>query len=130
MNGRFVGLQMTMGDSSRWFVNAVTPEARQAVGPWPTAESLVSQLVCGLDVAGEQETDPERKSRLRQAATLLGGAARDVVVDIAAKVIERGARLGWARSAGQAPGRGRQQPDHGPRPCPNPGIAPVLEHAS
>ncbi len=32
--------------------------------------------------------------RLRQAASLLGGAARDIAVDIAAKVIERGTGLG------------------------------------
>jgi hypothetical protein len=64
------------------------------VGQWPTGESLVNQLVDGLDAAAEHETDPQRKSRLRQAAALLGGAARDVVVDIAAKVVERSAGLG------------------------------------
>jgi hypothetical protein len=85
---------MTMGDSCRWFVNGVMPEARRAVGQWPTGESLVSQLVAGLDAAAERETNPERKSRMWQAAALLGGAVRDVVVDIAAKIIERGAGLG------------------------------------
>lgn len=94
MNGRFVDLQITMGDSSRWFVNGVTPEARQAVGQWPTGESLVSQLVDGLDAAAEHETDPQRKSRLRQAAALLGGTGRGVMVDVAARVIERSTGLG------------------------------------
>jgi hypothetical protein len=93
MDGVYVDLQMTMGDSARWFVRGVTPEARRAVGQWPTAESLIGQLVTGLEAAAEREDDPERRGRLRQAASLLGGAVRDIAVDIAAKVIERGTGL-------------------------------------
>ena len=37
---------------------------------------------------------PRRESRLRQAATLLGGTVRDIVVDVAAKVVERSTGLG------------------------------------
>jgi S-formylglutathione hydrolase FrmB len=94
MDGVYVDLQMTMGDSARWYVRSVSPEARRAVGQWPTAESLIGQLVAGLEAAAEREDDPERRGRLRQAASLLGGAARDIAVDIAAKVIERGTGLG------------------------------------
>jgi hypothetical protein len=94
MDGVYVDLQMTMGDSARWFVRGVTPEARRAVGQWPTGESLVAELVKGLDAAAEREADPERKSRMRQAAAVVGGTARDVVVDVAAKVVERSMGLG------------------------------------
>jgi hypothetical protein len=94
MNGVYVDLRMTMGEVARWFVQGVTPEARRAVGQWPTGESLVARLVDGLQAAADREADPERKSRLRQAASLLGGTVRDIVVDVAARVIERGAGLG------------------------------------
>lgn len=77
-----------------FYVDAVTAEARRAVGQWPTGESLVSQLVEGLTAAAEKEVDPERKSRLRQVAGLLGGAVRDFAVDIAEKFAERHMGLG------------------------------------
>ena len=80
MDGVYVDLQMTMGDSARWYVRSVSPEARRAVGQWPTAESLIGQLVAGLEAAAEREDDLERRGRLRQAASLLGGAARDIAV--------------------------------------------------
>jgi hypothetical protein len=64
------------------------------VGQWPTAESLIGQLVEGLDAAAGREDDPERRGRLRQTASLLGGAARDIAVDVMARVIERGTGLG------------------------------------
>jgi hypothetical protein len=89
MDGVYVDLQVTMGEVGRWFVQGVTPEARRVVGQWPTGESLVSQLVEGLNAAAEREADPERKSRLRQAAGLLGGMARDVVVAVASGVVDR-----------------------------------------
>jgi hypothetical protein len=94
LDGVYVDLRLTMGDPGAWFVQGVTPAARRAVGQWPTAESLIGQLVSGLEAAAEREDDPVRKGRLRQAASLLGGAVRDIAVDIAAKVIERGAGLG------------------------------------
>jgi hypothetical protein len=94
MDGVYVDLRMTMGDPGRWFVQRVTPQARWAVGQWPTGESLVAGLVEGLDAAAEREADPERKSRMRQAAAVVGGTARDVVVDVASKVIERSMGLG------------------------------------
>lgn len=64
------------------------------MGQWPAGESLVAGLVESLDAAAEREADPERKSRLRQAAAVVGGTARDVVVDVAAKIIERSMGLG------------------------------------
>src|SRR6266516_1183993 len=81
-------------DMSGFFVDAVTADARRAVGQWPTGESLVRQLAQGLAAAAEKEADPERKTRLHQAAGLLGGAARDIAVDIAERFAERAAGLG------------------------------------
>lgn len=81
-------------DMSGLFVDAATADARRAVGQWPTGESLVSQLAEGLAAAAEKEADPERKTRLRQAAGLLGGAVRDIAVEIAGRFAERAAGLG------------------------------------
>jgi hypothetical protein len=81
-------------DMSGFFVDAVTAGARRAVGQWPTGESLVSQLAEGLAAAAEKEADPERKTRLRQATGLLGGAVRDIAVEIAERFAERAAGLG------------------------------------
>ena len=81
-------------DMSGFFVDAVTADARRAVGQWPTGEGLVSQLAEGLAAAAEKEADPERKTRLRQAAGLLGGAVRDIAIEIAGKFAERAAGLG------------------------------------
>jgi hypothetical protein len=79
---------------SGFFVDAVTADARRAVGQWPTGVSLVRQLAEGLAAAAEKETDPERKTRLGQAAGLLGGAVRDIAVEIAGRFAERAAGLG------------------------------------
>ena len=58
--------------------------------PGPTGESLVTQLVEGLSAAAERETNPERKTQVQQAADLLGSTVRDVVADVAAKVVGPG----------------------------------------
>jgi hypothetical protein len=94
MEGVYVELAMSMGGPQSWSVQGVTPAARRAVGQWPSAESLITRLVEGLNAAADQEANPERKSRLRQAASLLGGAARDIATDIAARFIEHSMGLG------------------------------------
>jgi hypothetical protein len=94
MEGVYVNLAMSMGGPESWSVQGVTPAARQAVGQWPSAENLITRLVEGLNVAAEHEANPERKSRLRQAAALLGGTVRDIATDIAAQVIGRSMGLG------------------------------------
>ena len=70
-------------------IEGVTAEARRAAGQWPTGESLIEQLVAGLNGAAEQEADPERRNRLQDVARGLGGAARSIAIDIARQVIER-----------------------------------------
>jgi hypothetical protein len=61
-------------------VSGVTERARVAVGQWPSPEGLISDLVKALDRAAETEPDPERKSKLRTVAAVLGGIAREVAV--------------------------------------------------
>lgn len=77
----------TGGDPNPWRVLGVTPAARQAVGQWPTAESLTARLAEAFSEAADEETDPERKGRLRQLASFLGETGKDVAAEIIAKVI-------------------------------------------
>ena len=88
MDPTFVDFRKTEtgGDPTFWYVLKVTPQARQAVGQWPTAEGLIDRLAKAFRDAAENEDDPERHYQLRQAAGLLGDSIRDVAVQIAATI--------------------------------------------
>jgi hypothetical protein len=77
----------TGGDPRFWYVFKVTPEARRAVGQWPTAESLASRLAEQLSAAARQETDGERQGLLTYAARLIGDTLRDATVLAAGQVL-------------------------------------------
>jgi len=77
----------TGGDPRFWYVFKVTPEARRAVGQWPTAESLAGRLAAELEAAARIEPDPERQSLLTYAARLVGDTVRDAAVRAAAQVL-------------------------------------------
>jgi hypothetical protein len=87
LDGSFIMMQRMMSDPGDWFVVRVYAAARQAVGQWPSGESLVEQLVAGLRAAELAESDPVQKGRLRAAVDALSGIARDVVVEVAASVL-------------------------------------------
>jgi hypothetical protein len=76
----------TGGDPRFWYVLKVTPQARQAVGQWPTAEGLIDRLAKAFRDAAENEDDPERHYQLRQAAGLLESGIRDVAIKIATAI--------------------------------------------
>lgn len=75
-------------------ITDVTERARRLVGQWPTADSLVAEITKALSNAAEHESDPAKKTRLREAATFLGETARGVVVEVLSRVVERQAGLG------------------------------------
>jgi hypothetical protein len=77
----------TGGDPTFWYVLKVTPAARQAVGQWPAAETLVDRLAAELTAAAQREQDPDRKGLLTYAARLVGDTLRDVSVEAAAAVL-------------------------------------------
>ena len=70
-------------------ITGVSTHARRAVGAWPSPEALVDRLVQALAAAAEREQDPERRSRLQQTAVWLGGALRDVALQVAGTVVAR-----------------------------------------
>jgi len=94
MDGVYLDLRRTMGEPESWSVLNVYPNARQVVGQWPTPESLIARLVEGFNAAAEQETDPQRRKRLREVASVMGGTAKDVATEIAAKVIVHATGMG------------------------------------
>jgi hypothetical protein len=77
----------TGGDPRFWYVFKVTPEARRAVGQWPTAEALASRLAEELAAAARQETEAERQGLLTYAARLVGDTLREATVRAAARVL-------------------------------------------
>jgi predicted transcriptional regulator len=77
----------TGGDPTFWYVLKVTPEARRAVGQWPTAEGLIDRLAQAFADAAEREDDAEKHYQLRQAAGLLKDGVRDVAVKAAAAIV-------------------------------------------
>jgi hypothetical protein len=77
----------TGGDPRFWYVFKVTPEARRAVGQWPTAEALASRLAEELSAAARQEADAERQGLLAYAARLVGDTLREATVRAAGEVL-------------------------------------------
>jgi predicted ArsR family transcriptional regulator len=84
----------TGGDPTFWYVLKATPEARRAVGQWPTAEGLIDRLAQAFADAAEREDDAEKHYQLRQAAGLLKDGVRDVAVKAAAAIVGPGAESG------------------------------------
>ncbi len=109
MDPTFVDFRKTEtgGDPTFWYVNKVTPEARRAVGQWPTPGRLVDQLVKAFSDAADREQDAERHYQLRQAAGLLGETIRDVAVQVAATITGPAAGNGPPGN-GPAAGDGRR----------------------
>jgi hypothetical protein len=81
----------TGGDPRFWYVNRVTPAAREEVGQWPGPDQLIDRLAAALSEASGQEDDPVRRDQLRHVGALLGGPVRDVAVQVAASTLPRSA---------------------------------------
>ena len=105
MDPTFVDFRKTEtgGDPRFWYVNRVTPEARQAVGQWPTAEGLIDRLVKAFSDAADHEQDAERHYQLRQVAGLLGETVHDVAVRVAGTITGPWAGASAAPSNGLGP---------------------------
>ncbi len=95
----------TGGDPRFWYVFKVTPEARRAVGQWPTAEALASRLAAELTAAAQQETDGERQGLLAYAARLVGDTLRAATVRAAGEVLAPA--FGGTPAAGDGPAGAR-----------------------
>jgi hypothetical protein len=90
LQGEYIGeITASLGGGPKAIhVKEVSGEARRVVGQWQTADSLVTQLTKAFAAATDREGDPEQKSRLRKFAVWLGGAARDIAVNVCSQVVE------------------------------------------
>ena len=109
----------TGGDPRFWYVFKVTPEARRAVGQWPTAEALTSRLAEELAAQASDEPDAERQALLAYAARLIGETLRDATVRAAGQVL--------APAFGGIPVPDRGQPVPEPEPVPEDDYPSLVE---
>lgn len=63
-------------------VNGMTERARRAVGAWPTADSLATELLGEIERAADAESDPGTTSRMRSALGVLTTDGRAVLVGV------------------------------------------------
>jgi hypothetical protein len=94
MEDVYVGKVQGMGEMHRWCITEVTPEARRAVGQWPTPEKVVARLAEAFSAAAETEPDPQRKGMLRTVGGFLAGTGKDIATEVAAKVIMQKTGMG------------------------------------
>lgn len=94
MQGVFVGQIQGMGDMERWCITEVTPDARRAVGQWPTPENVVARLAEAFNAAAEHEPDADRQGRLRAVGSFLADTGKDFAAEVVAKVIARQTGIG------------------------------------
>jgi hypothetical protein len=71
----------------------VSERARRELGTWPSADAMLQQLIEALRKAEAEESRPEEKGKIRTALEYLGGAGRDIAVQVIA------ARLGSGPAA-------------------------------
>ena len=88
-----LGMTSSLADTQIHHVYNVSGHARRAVGTWPTAERLAEQIVAGLNAAADAEPDEEKRSRLKQAAQILGGAGWGVILGVAGNAVSKGIGL-------------------------------------
>jgi hypothetical protein len=75
--------QMTLGGT--WAISGVTERGLREAGVWPDrADHLAAQLIAALTEAADREPEPERRSKLRAAASGVAGVGRDVLTEVLA----------------------------------------------
>ncbi len=75
LRARFLG-------GSSGHVEVVSERARRELGSWPSGDDVLERLVDALSRAADDEETPESKGRLREAAAVLGGMAREIAVNV------------------------------------------------
>lgn len=88
LDGEYLDLRATMGGPTGWFVEKISSQTRREVGQWPSPETLITRLADALEQVADHTEDQQTKGRLRQAATALGGLAKNVAVEVTTKMLE------------------------------------------
>jgi hypothetical protein len=62
------------------FVTSIGERTRRELGSWPSSNALLEDIVLALEKEAETTVEPEAKSRIKSAADVVSGIARDVLV--------------------------------------------------
>lgn len=81
------GLISTRTDAETMDVHAVSGQARQLVGSWPSEQTFADRLVATIDAMAEHATTDDERTRLGRLRDALSSAGRDLLVSVAASVI-------------------------------------------
>lgn len=73
--------------ATRGRISAVSGQARQIAGSWPTEETYVDRLLAAVEALEANATDEDTRSRLRKLRDGLAAAGRDLLVSVAAATI-------------------------------------------
>ena len=80
--GMLDGQPVLSGD---WVVKGVTERGLRESGVWPApADQVAAQLIAALTQAAEDESEPEKRSKLRGAAASVAGIGKDVLTEVIA----------------------------------------------
>jgi hypothetical protein len=71
-------------DHAGGLLSGVSERTRRELGSWPSAHTLVDDLVRALQQAADEEQEPERKSKLRAAADTVATIANQVAIRVIA----------------------------------------------
>ena len=71
-------------------VSMPTRHAQRTVGAWPTAESMVEQMILALHEAADNAESAEERSRLQRAADAVGGVGKGVITGVMTHVLTQG----------------------------------------
>ena len=82
-------IRMKWADDHGW-VLGLTGDGRRAVGMWPSPESVTDEIVASLDERIASATDPEERTRWQKIRDAIGGATRDLAVEVLGAAVSRG----------------------------------------
>lgn len=77
----------TQANGDIYIVVGATGEARRRVGAWPTPEGLAARILEDLNDAAERTTDPEKRTRLREAGKALGNLGQSALAGVISNVL-------------------------------------------
>ncbi len=94
MENEYVELQRLLtSDPNPQMVIGVTPNARRAVGQWPSIEMLQERIISALGNAIRQESDSIKKSKLQTTLDALTSLGRDIFIEVMTTTITHGIGL-------------------------------------
>ncbi|MFV2198445.1 hypothetical protein [Nocardiopsis sp. LOL_012] len=70
-------------------IYGVTGVARRTVGMWPTSQTMAESIVAEIEEQAETEPDETKRGWFKKTAGAVGGAGRDLSINLLAAVIAK-----------------------------------------